>query len=182
MAAIRAEEEYLLDKKLEVVAGELLTSLGMTVALAESCTGGLLGDMLTDVPGSSAYFLGGVVAYHDDLKTALLDVPPAVIRQYGAVSAECALLMARGVRGITGADIGISITGVAGPGGGTEAKPVGTVYIGMVGQDVEKVERFCWHGDRRSNKHHSVDAALQMLIAYLEQKAKDPTGYVMHDA
>src|SRR5437867_2067211 len=123
MATICPEENLRLDTKLELIAGELLASSGMTLALAESCTGGLLGDMLTDVPGSSAYFLGGVVAYHDDLKTALLDVPPAVIRQYGAVSAECALLMARGVRGITGADIGISITGIAGPGGGTAAKP-----------------------------------------------------------
>lgn len=154
----------------------------MTIALAESCTGGLLGDLLTDVPGASACFLGGVVAYHDDLKTALLDVPPAVIRQYGAVSAECALLMARGVRGITGADIGISITGVAGPGGGTPAKPVGTVYIGMVGQDVEKVERFCWHSDRRGNKRHSVEAALRMLIDYLTQRIEDSNQFVMRDA
>ena len=158
-----------MNRKLEEKAGALLRERAMTFAVAESCTGGLLGSLITDVAGSSEYFLGGVVAYHDALKTSLLDVPPAIIRQHGAVSAECALQMARGVRGITGADIAISVTGVAGPGGGTPAKPVGTVYIGMVGRDTERVERFCWDGNRVDNKWHSVEAALQMLIDYLEK-------------
>jgi nicotinamide-nucleotide amidase len=159
-----------LDPTLEELAGELLSRRGLTVAVAESCTGGLLGDLLTDVPGSSTYFLGGVVAYHDDLKTGILGVPAAVIRQHGAVSEECALLMARGIRSVTGADIGISITGIAGPTGGTPAKPVGTVYIGFAGPDVGMAERFNWTGDRRENKRHSAQAALKILIDYLSNR------------
>lgn len=153
---------------LHKIAAELLTARGRSVAVAESCTGGLLGSLLTDVPGSSAYFLGGVVAYDDSLKTSLLDVPPSLIRQYGAVSAECALQMARGVRGITGADLALSITGIAGPTGGTDEKPVGTTYIALAGPGAEKVERFHWRGDRIENKWASVQAALSMLIGYLE--------------
>ena len=156
-----------MDLRLEELAGELLARRGSTVAVAESCTGGLLGDMLTDVPGSSTYFLGGVIAYHDDLKIGLLGVPPAVIREHGAVSEECALLMARGIRSATGADFGISITGIAGPTGGTPAKPVGTVFVGLAGRDVERVEHFKWDGDRRENKRRSAQAALQMLVGYL---------------
>jgi PncC family amidohydrolase len=156
-----------MDPTLEEQAGELLSSRGITVAAAESCTGGLLGDMLTDVPGSSTYFLGGVVAYHDDLKSGLLGVPAEVIEQHGAVSEQCALLMARGVRAVSGADLGISITGIAGPTGGTPAKPVGTVYIGFAAPDTEKVELFHWNGDRRENKQHSAQAALSILIDYL---------------
>src|SRR5215210_5934914 len=110
-----------LHKRLEVRAGEALAAAGLRLAVAESCTGGLLGSMLTGVPGSSAYFLGGIIAYADTLKTSILKVPLAVISQYGAVSAECALFMALGVCQVTGADIGISITGVAGPDGGTPA-------------------------------------------------------------
>ena len=156
-----------MDLRLEELAGELLARRGSTVAVAESCTGGLLGDMLTDVPGSSTYFLGGVIAYHDDLKIGLLGVPPAVITEHGAVSEECALLMARGIRSATGADFGISITGIAGPTGGTPAKPVGTVFVGLAGRDVERVEHFKWDGDRRENKRRSAQAALQMLVGYL---------------
>lgn len=158
-------------EQLEVLAGQLLTEAGMTVSLAESCTGGLVGHLLTEVPGSSRYFLGGVVAYDDLVKTALLDVPPALIRQYGAVSAECALQMARGVRAITGADIGLSITGVAGPTGGTAAKPVGTVYIGLAAEGAEKVERFGWHGNRSENKQKSAEATLRMLLVFLKDRS-----------
>ena len=145
----------------------LLSQRGLTLAVAESCTGGLLGDILTDVPGSSTYLLGGVVAYHNDLKSALLGVPPEIIRQHGAVSEECARLMARGVRSATGADLGISITGVAGPSGGTPANPVGTVYIGLAGPDADRVEHFKWNGNRRENKRLSAQAALKILIDYL---------------
>jgi PncC family amidohydrolase len=156
-----------LDLKLEELAGELLSGHGFTVAVAESCTGGLVGDMLTDVPGSSTYFLGGVLAYHDDLKVGMLGVPRGVISEHGAVSEEVALLMARGIRSATGADFGISTTGIAGPTGGTPAKPVGTVFVGFAGPDVERVERFQWNGDRRENKRRSAQAALQMLVGYL---------------
>ncbi len=156
-------------EQLEVLAGRLLLSKKQTVAVAESCTGGLLGSRLTDVSGSSKYFLGGVIAYHDVLKVSLLDVPPEVIKEHGAVSPECALAMAQGVRSLTGASIGISITGVAGPTGGTKAKPIGTVYIGMVGEDLEKTSLYLWDGDRISNKQHSAEAALRMLIEYLQR-------------
>jgi PncC family amidohydrolase len=160
-------EESHLTEQLETLAGRLLLSTRQTLAVAESCTGGLLGDRLTDVPGSSEYFLGGVIAYHDGLKTSLLDVPWEIIEQHGAVSAECALAMAQGVRCFTGASIGISITGIAGPTGGTDAKPVGTVYIGIAGTNIERVEHYLWQGDRVSNKRYSVEAALRMLIEYL---------------
>jgi PncC family amidohydrolase len=153
----------------EARVGRLLAARGLTLAVAESCTGGLLGDVLTDVPGSSTYFLGGVVAYHDTLKTGLLRVPPGVIREHGAVSAECALLMARGVLGLTGADLAVSVTGIAGPSGATPTKPVGTVYVGLVAPDFEHVERFSWGGDRKENKRLSMEAALQMLADYLEK-------------
>src|SRR5688500_528319 len=113
---------------LEVVAGRDLAEAATTLSVAESCSGGLLGHLLTNVPGSSAYFLGGVIAYSDDLKRTLLGVPGEVIGQHGAVSAECALSMARGARRITGSDLALSITGIAGPGGGSPDKPVGTVY------------------------------------------------------
>jgi nicotinamide-nucleotide amidase len=162
-----------LDLRLEELAGELLSRHGLTVAVAESCTGGLLGDMLTDVPGSSTYFLGGVVAYHDDLKIGMLGVPPEVIRAHGAVSEECALLMARGIRSVTGADFGISTTGIAGPTGGTPAKPVGTVFVGFAGPDVEMVERFLWDGDRRENKRRSAQAALEILTGHLSGRTED---------
>jgi nicotinamide-nucleotide amidase len=146
-------------------AGGLLRDAGLTVAVAESCTGGLLGGVLTAVPGSSAYFLGGVVAYHDSLKTGLLGVRADVLAQHGAVSAQCAVQMAQGVCRATGADIGIAITGIAGPTGGTPEKPVGTTYIALVGQDMLQVERFLWQGGRESNRTSSVRAALKMLLA-----------------
>ena len=151
-------------------AGELLSRLGLTVAVAESCTGGLLGDLLTDVPGSSAYFLGGVLSYHDDLKIRLLGAPTEVIIQHGAVSEQCALLMARGVRALAGADLGISVTGIAGPSGGTPTKPVGTVYIGLATPDFEGVRHFKWDGTRRENKQESAQAALTILIDYLNNQ------------
>src|SRR5438874_2315271 len=140
----QAQDKQIPDDEPQVLAGRLLAAIGMTVAVAESCTGGLLGSLLTDVPGSSTYFLGGVIAYHDALKTGLLGVSPALIREHGAVSAECALAMVRGVRNVTGSDIALSVTGIAGPSGGTPAKPVGTVYIGIAAPGVEKVQHFHW--------------------------------------
>jgi len=161
-----------LAENLENLAGTLLLLSGQTVAVAESCTGGLLGHLITEVPGSSRYFLGGVIAYDDSLKTRLLDVPPSLIMEHGAVSAECALQMARGARSITGANIAISITGIAGPTGGTAEKPVGTVYIGLAAPEVEKVAHFAWHGNRSENKRNSAEAALQILIGYLQSASQ----------
>ncbi|MBQ3062701.1 MAG: nicotinamide-nucleotide amidohydrolase family protein, partial [Clostridia bacterium] len=112
---------------------------GLTIATAESCTGGLMGKRLTDISGSSGCYLGGVVSYANDVKAKVLGVSEETLRNFGAVSAETAIEMARGVRKLTGADIGISTTGVAGPGGGTEQKPVGTVYIGLSAEGLDKV-------------------------------------------
>lgn len=161
------------DKELEVRAGQALATSGLTVAVAESCTGGMLGSMLTSVPGSSAYFLGGVIAYADSIKTGLLRVPPEVIWQHGAVSEECALLMAQGVCRLTGADMGISITGVAGPDGGTPAKPVGTVYVGLAAPGLKRAQRYSWSGDRTQNRVWSAEEALKTLIDYLATHTKE---------
>lgn len=119
------------EQTLEQVDGTLLTERGLTVSVAESCTGGLIGERFTNVPGSSAYFLGGVVAYNDVLKTTLLAVPPDTIARFGAVSTETAGAMAEGIRRRTGSDLGLATTGIAGPGGGTEQKPVGLVYLAL---------------------------------------------------
>ncbi len=121
--------------ELEGVVGALLSGSGLTLACAESCTGGAIARKLTSVPGSSAYFLGSVVAYADRLKTDLLGVDPALIAALGAVSRETALAMAAGVRLAAGSDIGVAVTGIAGPSGGTPEKPVGTVWIAYADAD-----------------------------------------------
>ncbi len=152
---------------LEVTIGPLLLKGTMTLATAESCTGGLIGHRLTNVPGSSEYFLGGVVAYSYDAKEHLLGVQHNTLYDHGAVSPETAIEMARGVRRALGADIGLSVTGIAGPGGGLPGKPVGLVYICLSARDLERVERFVWDKDRVGNKWASSEAALQMLQDYL---------------
>lgn len=162
------------DIRLEVLAGDLLRTFSLKLAVVESCTGGLLGSTLTDVPGSSDYFLGGVMAYHDSVKTGLLGVDPAVIAKYGAVSAECALMMANGARRVISSDIAISTTGILGPTGARPGKPLGTTYIALVGPGVERVEHFCWTGDRLDNKRQSVQAALSMLVDYLSRTDSQP--------
>jgi nicotinamide-nucleotide amidase len=136
----------------------------MTVAVAESCTGGLLGARLTERPGSSAYVLGGLITYSDDAKVALLGVDREIIRSRGAVSAECAEAMARGARAALGSDWALSVTGIAGPGGGTAEKPVGLVYIGIAGPGgaVGHVEHRRG-GDRQTIRERSVAAALHLL-------------------
>src|SRR5690242_12349556 len=126
--------------------GELLVKRGFHLGLAESCTGGMLGERITAVSGASGYFLGGLISYDDRLKIDLLGVSPELIVEKGAVSAECALAMARGVRRLLSAEVAVSITGVAGPGGGTDAKPVGTTYIAVVTPHVERVEHYTWTG------------------------------------
>jgi len=153
---------------LEVVVGGLLRSRGLTLALAESCTGGLLGDRITDVSGSSDYFQGAIVAYAFDVKQELLGVREGTLVRHGAVSEETAREMARGARRVIQADLGVSITGIAGPTGGTPEKPVGLVYIGLAAPDGEWVERHVWEGDRRQNKAQSAQAALDLLRRYLE--------------
>ena len=137
------------------------------MALAESCTGGLIADRITDVPGSSDYFLGGVVAYAYEAKVAVLEVSWDTLHAYGAVSRETVLEMARGARKALGADLGLSVSGIAGPGGGLPDKPVGTTWIGLAAPDGEWARKFLWDGDRRENKELTADAAMQLLIEYL---------------
>src|SRR5689334_18809524 len=149
--------------------GRLLQARGWCVAVAESCTGGLVGHLLTEIAGSSAWFLGGVIAYADEVKIGLLGVPAAMIREHGAVSAPCAAAMAEGARRVTGAEIGVSITGIAGPSGGTPTKPVGTVYIGVATPDGTTTHHHLWAGTRSANKQESARAALGLLRDLLER-------------
>jgi nicotinamide-nucleotide amidase len=142
--------------------GERLRKLRKSLAVAESCTGGLLGAALTDVPGSSAYFLGGVISYADQVKREQLGVSEATLHHSGAVSEQTAAAMASGVRQLMHADIGVSITGVAGP-EAEGSKPVGLTFIGIAGTSVT-THRFQWTGDRWDNRRRSVIAALELLV------------------
>ena len=148
---------------LEETVGRLLKARGLTLAVAESCTGGLVGHRITTVPGSSAYFERGVMAYSHRAKQELLGVDEAVLRTHGAVSAPCADAMVRGVCERAGAACGLSIAGIAGPDGGTPAKPVGTVFIGLAVQGEVSARRFLFSGDRASVKWQSSVMALDML-------------------
>ncbi|HIC95976.1 TPA: CinA family protein [Candidatus Bipolaricaulota bacterium] len=152
---------------LEERVGELLRTRGLTLAVAESCTGGLLSHLITNVPGSSAYFLGGVVAYSNAAKERLLGVRRETLEE-GAVSAAAAKEMARGARALFGTDLALATTGIAGPGGGTADKPVGLVYIALAAQDRELCERRIWRSGRMENKLRSAERALEMLKEYLE--------------
>lgn len=142
---------------------EVCLARGLTVATAESCTGGLVAHLITEVPGSSGYLRGGVVAYSDAVKAAVLGVPDATLRAHGAVSAQTAAAMAAGVRERLRSDLGVAVTGIAGPDGGSEAKPVGLVYIAVAGGREPTVRRFVWPHDREGNKRASAEAALAML-------------------
>jgi nicotinamide-nucleotide amidase len=151
-------------RSMEEVVGHLLRDRNLTIAAAESCTGGLLLSRLTDVPGSSAWVLGGVVAYSNELKTMFADVSPELIEQHGAVSEPVAAALADGVRRRTGSNIAVGITGIAGPGGGTPAKPVGTVAIAVVGPDGTARVRTQWlFGGRAQIKFNATQAALDMV-------------------
>jgi len=160
--------EVIVSNSLEVQIGQLLRERTFRLALAESCTGGLIGDRITDVPGSSEYFLGGVVAYAYEAKVALLGVSWDTLNTKGAVSRETALEMAHGARGLLNADIAVSVTGIAGPGGGTSEKPVGTAWVGLVAKEGEWTRFFQFSGDREQNKDSSANAALHILLDYLQ--------------
>lgn len=148
---------------LEGVVGRLLSWQGKTLAVAESCSGGLLAHKVTRVAGSSAYFLGGVVAYSNALKERLLGVSAEVLAQHGAVSSETALAMAEGIRRVTGADLGVAITGIAGPGGGSEEKPVGTVYLALARAGRADDHLVHLGGDRWQVQEHASQIALDLV-------------------
>lgn len=141
---------------------------GISVSTAESCTGGLVAKLITDQAGSSGYFRGGVVSYANEAKIALLGVPADLLEAHGAVSAQVARVMASEVRIRLHADVGVSVTGVSGPGGGTAAKPVGLAYVAVSTAAGEAVRRFLWSGDRDSNRRASAEAALGLLLEQLE--------------
>ncbi len=154
--------------KLESEIGDLLRARGLKLATAESCTGGLVADRITDVPGSSDYFLGGFVAYAYEAKVATLGVSWDTLRAHGAVSRQTVLEMARGARKALGADLAVSVSGIAGPGGGLPNKPVGTTWFGLVAPDGEWTQLFQFEGDRLQNKSASAEAALHMVVNYLQ--------------
>jgi nicotinamide-nucleotide amidase len=151
------------DDTLESVIGGLLSKRGETLATAESCTGGLLGSRITDIPGSSAYYLGGTVCYTAAAKTALAGVDPELIRANGEVSEPVAIALARGVRERFASSWGVGITGVAGPGGGSDEKPVGTVHIAVSGPDGDHHRKLFWPASRTMVKAFSTQAALDFL-------------------
>ena len=158
-----------MEQPLEILLGQLLRARELKLATAESCTGGLIADKITDVPGSSDYFLGGFVSYAYEAKVASLGVSWDTLKAHGAVSRETVLEMARGARTALDADLAISVSGIAGPGGGLPDKPVGATWIGLVTPDGERAEVFYWKGNRRENKEQSAQAAMRMVIEFLQK-------------
>ena len=161
------------DETMEEVVGRHLASGGLTLAVAESCTGGLIGHRLTQVPGSSTYLDRVAVCYSDQAKIELLGVPKHLVRRHGAVSPEVAAVMARGIRLRSHAGVGLSVTGIAGPGGGTAQKPVGLVYVGLnAGRNSQSslIREFRFHGDRHSIKLRASQAALELLRQWLVRR------------
>lgn len=152
---------------LESTIAKLLIRRKMTLAVAESCTGGLVSNRLTDIAGSSKYFILGLVAYANRSKISLLGVSEKSIAKHGAVSMEVARQMAEGIRLLASTDIGIGITGIAGPTGGTRTKPVGTVYIALSQAGKDLVRKFRFKGSREEIKFHASQAALELICAYL---------------
>jgi nicotinamide-nucleotide amidase len=155
------------EQMLEEVLGKLLTERKKTIAVAESCTGGLIGARITNVSGSSQYFERGVITYSNRAKNELLKIPAEVIEKHGAVSDVVAVLMAEGVRKMAGTDFGLSATGIAGPTGGTPQKPLGLVYIGFAHENDSFAERFIFGQDRRTNRQRAAQAALNIVRLFL---------------
>ncbi len=157
---------------LEEVVAQLLIVHGATIAAAESCTGGLLSERLTRIPGSSSYFLGGVICYSNDVKSSWVDVPREIMEAKGAVSAEVCCALAEGIRRRSGAALGVAITGIAGPGGGSPEKPVGTVHIGLADSSTTRERRFQFPGDRERIRYQATQMALDMVRRYFLFGAK----------
>jgi PncC family amidohydrolase len=158
------------DDELLELAGRLGSTCrdrGVRIGTAESCTGGLVAHVITEIAGSSDYFTGGLVTYSNDLKTGLVDVPADVLEAHGAVSAQVARAMAVGARRRLAVDLAVAVTGIAGPEGGTPAKPVGLTYVAVADADGDDVRRHVWDSDRTGNKRLSAGAALDLLLARL---------------
>ena len=150
--------------------GKALVQRNLTLSTAESCTGGLLGHLITNVPGASRYYLGGVISYSNEIKTSILGVSESTIERFGAVSRECAVEMASGVRQIFGADIGVATTGIAGPGGGTPEKPVGLVYIAIASTHDTETHKFLFKGTRVEIKTQIASKAIALLLEFLQSR------------
>lgn len=163
---------------IETEIGTLLSERRLTLATAESSTGGLVAQRITGVSGSSAYYLGGFVTYSNQAKEALLGVRHETLIAHGAVSEEVAREMARGARGKLGADLGIATTGIAGPSGGTEEKPVGLVYVALSAADAEICQRHVWRGDRAANNEQSAEAAMRLIQVYLQGRGQGMVEFV----
>ncbi len=155
-------------EKLEIIVGTLLREQHKTIGTAESCTGGLVAHLLTNISGSSAYVLGGIIAYANEIKQGVLGVQEKTLIAHGAVSEQVAGEMALGAIRLLGVDIAVSITGIAGPSGGTPEKPVGLTYIGLADKGgIYQVQRHIWSSDREGNKLASANAAMNLVIEYL---------------
>lgn len=159
-----------METSLEIRIGNILNEKRLSLSTAESCTGGLVASRITDVSGSSTYFLGGIVSYSNEAKVSLLGVSWDTLNHKGAVSRETVIEMAQGARKVFNADIAVSVSGIAGPGGGTPDKPVGTVWVGLATPSGAEARHFVWDGDRIRNKQLSSEAALQFILDYLEGK------------
>lgn len=157
--------------KAEILAGELLKTHHLKLATAESCTGGLIGYKITRIAGASIYFVGGVIAYANETKVRLIGVNQQTLDDFGAVSQETVLEMARGVRQVMGADIGLAVSGIAGPGGGTPQKPVGSIWIALSAPDLNQAWFYHFQGDRNRVNEQAADKALFLLCEYLEQRS-----------
>ena len=156
-----------MEELLEIQIGKLLRLRGQKLATAESCTGGLIGHQITSVPGSSGYFDRGLIVYSNRAKTELLAIPKKILSRYGAVSQKTALLMAEGIRKLSGSDLGLAVTGIAGPGGGTPEKPVGTVWIALSSTRGEKAGLFLFGGRREQIKILTAYTALNWVRRFL---------------
>ena len=152
---------------IEKTVAKILLKKKLTVAVAESCTGGLIAHTLTNIPGSSGYFVCGFVAYADQAKVHLLGIPPALLKEHGAVSQQTAIAMAQNIKHLTQASIGVGITGIAGPGGGLPLKPVGTVFIAVAYGHHTYFKKFAFRGNRLKIKERASDAALTLLYQCL---------------
>ncbi|MDP3024357.1 MAG: competence/damage-inducible protein A [candidate division Zixibacteria bacterium] len=169
------ENIYGMDKEsLEEVVGRLLSDKKKTISVAESCTGGLIGAKFTSISGSSNYFMDGVISYSNQSKMEFLKIPREIIEKYGAVSEEVAILMAEGIRKVSNTDYGVSATGIAGPTGGTEEKPVGLVYIGFAHENDSYARKFIFGGDRQTIRERTAQAALNLVRLFIEYGVHRP--------